>query len=86
MLSHPLLLRPWPASIWSTHILGSHQPHIWFHIALYGIVLGEEFQDDEIPNLASFNTTLDLRAYGLCAHLILAPQNALYAIVQCASI
>ena len=41
----------------------------WVGIDLYGIVLGAEFRDDEIPNLASLNTILDFRIFGQCTHL-----------------
>ena len=40
----------------------------WVGMALYGMVLGAEFQDDEIPNLASLNTILDFRIFGQNAH------------------
>ena len=70
MLSHTAQGRPWPGPIWSTHIWGAPFAKALYGIVLgwYGIVLGAEFQDDEIPNLASLNTILDIRIFGQNAH------------------
>ena len=66
VVSHTAQGRPWPGPIWSTHIWGAPFAKALYGIVLgwYGIVLGEEFQDDEIPNLASLNTILEFRIFG----------------------